>query len=126
MLKKPKLAAISRALSNNAKKLVCLVRMISIMPQHILTMLCGISHMTTKDYLIGQLGMMVCDMPTIYLGASMSSLAKAGSGTSDFGPLNWIALIGGGILVVVVIVIITVYARREFNKEVESSNESKG
>ena len=98
--------------------------MISIMPQHILTMLCGISHMKTKDYLIGQLGMLVCDIPTIYLGGSMSSLARAGSGTSGFGPLNWIALIAGGILVIVVIVIITIYARREFNKEVEESDKS--
>ncbi len=113
LLAKPKMAALNRALSKNAKKLVCLIRMISILPQHMLTNLCGVSDMSFKNYLAGQFGMLICDVPTIYAGASMSSLA---GGSNDDEGTNWvntIAMIFGFVMVIVVIGIITYYANKE-------------
>ena len=59
--------------------------------------------------------MLICDVPTIYAGASMSSLAGGGDDDDDDGTnwVNTIAMIFGFVMVIVVIGIITYYANKE-------------
>jgi hypothetical protein len=121
---KPKMKAISSALSQNAKKLVCLMRMCTVAPQSVLTNLCAVSHMTSLDYFIGNWGMLPCDLPVIYLGASVSDIAKLKNGT-PMGPLQWAMMIIGAILVVVIVGVISYYANKEFKRSVAKLEEEK-
>jgi uncharacterized membrane protein YdjX (TVP38/TMEM64 family) len=64
---KPKLLALSRALSMNAKKLVCLMRMCALTPYVVFNIVCGITNMKLLDYCIGNLAIIFCDAPYIYI-----------------------------------------------------------
>lgn len=70
-------------------------------------MLCAVSNMRFIDFLIGNLGMLPCDIPVIYIGASMNDLSQAGTTTN---PINLVVMGVGLVIVIVVIGLVSFYA----------------
>lgn len=95
------------------------MRMCSITPYFILNNICAVSNMSYKDYFIGNWGMLPCDIPVIYLGASVSDIAKLED--NKMSASNYILMAIGAIIIVVVISLVTYYANKEFKQAVAES-----
>jgi len=72
------------------------------------------------NYMIGNIGLLPCDLPVIYLGASMKDIAEVGSGGS-FKPINIIIMAVGLVVVVIIVGLISFYANREMKKSIKES-----
>lgn len=73
---KPKMMALGRALSKNAKKLVALMRWWALTPYVVFNIVCGITDMSVIDYSIGNLAIIFCDGPYIYIWCSISKISS--------------------------------------------------
>jgi len=73
---KPKLIALSRALSKNAKKLVALMRCWALTPYVVFNIVCGITDMSLLDYCIGNLAIIFWDASYIYICCSVSKMTS--------------------------------------------------
>lgn len=111
---RPKLKATSMALSYNAKKMVALLRIWAITPYYIFNYLWGVTTMSTKDYMIGNLVIIICDAPYIYVWASISDISSVSS--NPLGPWYYVLLAIGLLIVIIVIVMTYIYAKRELRK----------
>jgi len=58
--------------------------------------------------MIGNIGLLPCDIPIIYIGASMKDLSETGSGS--FKPINIIIMAVGLVVVILIIGLISFYA----------------
>ena len=74
--RKPKLLAISEALTHNAKKLVFLLRLSNLTPYDMLNYLWSITNMSALDYIIGNTSIILCDAPFIYVWVSITDLSN--------------------------------------------------
>ena len=81
--------------------------------------------MSTKDYLIGNLSIIFCDAPYIYVSASISDVSKVEDSSSNFGV--WYYIIIGFSIAIVIIVIILVYffSKKELLKTLKRIKEKK-
>jgi uncharacterized membrane protein YdjX (TVP38/TMEM64 family) len=79
---KPRLTALQDALSNNSKKLVALTRLCYATPYWLFNYVCGVSKMSSLNYFIGNLAIYPCCLPSVYIGASISSATDVDSGSS--------------------------------------------
>lgn len=72
--------------------------------------------MSSKDYIIGNTGIILCDAPYIYVAASLSDLSKVEDSSSNMGV--WYYVIIGISIVIVIVVIFLVYyfAKKELKK----------
>ena len=82
-----------------------------------ITSICAVSEMKFLDFLIGNLGLAISDIPLIYTGATISDFTKLKSGTTT--PLNWVFIGIGFIIVIVIIGLVTYYAHREFKRSLK-------
>ena len=81
--------------------------------------------MSTKDYLIGNLSIIFCDAPYIYVSASISDVSKVEDSSSNFGV--WYYIIIGFSIAIVIIVIVLVYyfSKKELLKTLKRIKERK-
>uniref|UniRef100_A0A7S3J0W2 VTT domain-containing protein n=1 Tax=Euplotes harpa TaxID=151035 RepID=A0A7S3J0W2_9SPIT len=112
---RPKMKAISQALSFNAKKLVALMRICAITPYFILNNICAVTKMSTVDYIIGNLPIIVADVPYIWVCASISDVSKV-TDSNPLGVWYYVLLAVGLMIILIVIVLIYIFAKKEFNK----------
>jgi Na+-transporting methylmalonyl-CoA/oxaloacetate decarboxylase gamma subunit len=89
----------------------------------ITTVLCSVSDMKFCDYLIGNIGLIPCDIPVVYIGASMNDLSQAGD--SEVNPINLIVMGVGLVVVILIIGIISFYANREMKRSVKAMEDEK-
>lgn len=73
--------------------------------------------MTTFDYCVGNLPIILIDLPYIYVCASISDVSKADD--NPLGVWYYVILAIGLVLIIIVVVLIYIYARRELNKTLE-------
>ena len=122
---KPKLLALSEALSHNAKKLVFLLRLCALTPYYIFNYVCSITNMSSLDYLIGNTAIILSDAPYIYVWASLSDLSKVEDSTSNLGVWYYIIIAASIVIVIVVIIIIYFLAKKELKKTIVQIQERK-
>ena len=64
------------------------------------------------DYFIGNWGMIITDIPYVYIGASVSDLSKVDStDNTSSKKLQWILMIVGSVVLIGVIGLVTFYAQ---------------
>jgi len=119
---KPKLMAVQNALSYNSKKMVALSRLCYATPYNALNYMCAVSNMTSLNYFIGNLFMLPCIVPTIYVGSSISSATEV-ENTSSLGFVKWILMGIAGVILVIVFAGIVWYSRKELKKVLEEQKE---
>ena len=112
---KPKLMAVQNALSYNSKKMVALSRLCYVTPYSVLNYMCAVSNMTSLNYFIGNLFMLPCIVPTIYVGSSISNATEV-ENTSSLGFVKWIIMVVAGVILVIVFAGIVWYSRKELKK----------
>ena len=81
--------------------------------------------MTSLDYVIGNLGIIISDAPYIYVWASISDISKVNNANQQLGV--WYYVIIGISIVIVIIVIIMIYffAKKELKKTIEKMQQEK-
>lgn len=87
-------------------------------------MLCAVSNMRFIDFLIGNIGLLPCDIPVIYVGASMNDLSQVGSGTST-NPINLVVMGVGLVVVIIVIGLVSFYANWEMKRSIKGLDDPK-
>lgn len=122
---RPKVLALSEALSHNAKKLVALLRICTLNPYYIFNYVCSVTNMRAWDYIIGNTTIILCDAPYIYVCASITDLSQVENSSSNLG--NWYYVLIGISIVIVIIVIIIVFflARKELRRTLKKIEEEK-
>ena len=85
------------------------MRMCSITPYFILNNVCAVTSMSSLDYLIGNFGLIPCDIPYIYVGATVSDFTKLASG-KQVQTVNIILVCIGLVITLVVVSLVTFYA----------------
>ena len=75
-----------------------------------MTVLCAVSQMSFCNYMIGNIGLLPCDIPVIYIGASMKDISQVGQGGSSLKPVNIIIMAVGLVVVIIIIGLISFYA----------------
>lgn len=118
------LYSISQALSLNAKKIVILLRICSITPYFILNCIWGITDMSTIDFIIGSLPILIADVPYIYVCASISDVSQATS-SNPLGNWYYLLLSVGLVIIVAVVVLIYIFAKRELNNTLNKLEKKK-
>jgi large-conductance mechanosensitive channel len=68
------------------------------------------------NYFIGNLAMLGSNIPTIYIGATISDVSNIGSSQDGLGYWKYVLLAAGFVIVVIVIFLVACYARREFKR----------
>lgn len=116
---KPKLLALSRALSMNAKKLVCLMRMWALTPYVVFNIVCGITNMTLLDYWIGNLAIIFWDAPYIYICWSISKITGGVEEASAGAIVEFIVIIVSIFIVIGVAYYVYKVAQAEADKIME-------
>jgi len=81
--------------------------------------------MSTKDYLIGNLSIILCDAPYIYVCASLSDISKVEDSSSNFGFWYYV-IIGISIFIVIVVIILVYYfSKKELTKTLKEIKEQR-
>ena len=113
---KLKLQALNEALSHNAKKLVFLLRLCSLTPYYVFNYVCGVTTMSSKDYIIGNTSIILSNAPFIYVCASLNDISKVEDSSDNLGVWYYV-IIGTSILIVIIVIIVVYYlAKRELRK----------
>ena len=113
---KPKLKALSLALTHNAKKLVFLLRASNITPYDPLNYTWSITNMKIIDYIIGNIGVVICDAPTIYFLSSISDLSNVNNSSDALGDWYYVILSISIVITIIVVIAVFYYTRRELKK----------
>jgi uncharacterized membrane protein YdjX (TVP38/TMEM64 family) len=121
---KPKLYALSMALSKNAKKLVSLMRMCALTPYVVFNIVCGITDMTLMDYWIGNLAIIFWDAPYIYICCSISKITHGVKDTSAGAIIEFIVIIISVVIVLGVAVYVYKIAQFEADRIMEQRKSS--
>jgi uncharacterized membrane protein YdjX (TVP38/TMEM64 family) len=116
---KPKLLALSTAMSKNAKKLVSLMRCCALTPYVVFNIVWGITEMKLVDYWIGNLAIILCDGPYIYICCSISKITHGVQDTSASGILEFIVIIISVLIVLGVAIYVYKIAQAEADKIIE-------
>uniref|UniRef100_A0A7S3JKE9 Uncharacterized protein n=1 Tax=Euplotes harpa TaxID=151035 RepID=A0A7S3JKE9_9SPIT len=74
--------------------------------------------MTTVDYVIGNLPMLIADLPYIYVCASISDVSQL-TGSNPLGNWYYVLMVVGLLIIVLVVALIYVFAKRELDNTLE-------
>ncbi|CAI2373059.1 unnamed protein product [Moneuplotes crassus] len=121
---KPKMMALGRALSKNAKKLVALMRCCALTPYVVFNIVCGITDMSVFDYCIGNLAIIFCDGPYIYICCSISKISSGIEEASTGAVIELIVIIISVIIVLGVAYYVYKIAQSEADKIMEQRRSS--
>ena len=124
---KPRFQTIDRAVADQGRKIVFLLRLSPIFPFNLLNYALGLTKVRFADYLIACFGMIPGTFLYVYYGKALGSLAAVAGGAEverDAG--YWVVLVLGLLATVVVTTIVTRIARKALSQQVatgESSDE---
>ena len=121
---KPKILALSLALSNNAKKLVALGRVSWITPYFVFNNIWGVTEMKFTDYLFGNLFTIICHTPFIFIFAGITNVTKLSSNPAAVGTGGYVILFVSISISLIIVIFVIIYARKEFKKHMASVEQS--
>lgn len=108
----PRFAAIDRAVADEGRKIVLLLRLSPIFPFNLLNYALGLTSIRFVDYLVASVGMLPGTLLYVYLGAVGGDAAAAAGGMADqTSLLEWSFRIVGLLATIIVTVVITRTAR---------------
>ena len=115
-------AAIDRAVGEQGRKIVFLLRLSPIFPFNLLNYALGVSGVRLRDYLLGALGMIPGTVLYVYYGKVAGDVAAlAGGAGVERGTGYWIVLGLGLLATIAVTAIVTRLARRALREATENS-----
>ena len=113
-----KFNAIYEAISQEALKLIFLIRLSPAFPFNVLNYALGLTKASLKDYVLGTTGIIPGTIMYVYLGSLIGDLAMLGAGDQPSNPIiDWIIKI----LIFVTVVAITVYITRIARKALKEA-----
>ena len=113
-----KFNAIYEAISQEALKLIFLIRLSPAFPFNVLNYALGLTKASLKDYVLGTTGIIPGTIMYVYLGSLIGDLAKLGAGEQASNlVIDWIIRI----LILVTVVAITVYITRIARKALKEA-----
>lgn len=116
---RPKFQSIDRAVANEGRKIVFLLRLSPVFPFNLLNYGLGLTRVRFVDYLIACFGMLPGTFLYVYTGKAVGTVAAAAGGAgSPKGPASTALLIVGLLATAVVTTIVTRIARRALADEV--------
>jgi len=109
----PRFAAIDRAVAEQGRRIVFLLRLSPVFPYNLLNYALGLTRISFRDYALASLGMLPGTLLYVYYGAVGGEIAALAAGARpEKGPLDY-ALLGLGLLATVVVTaLVTRIARR--------------
>lgn len=72
--------------------------------------------MSIFDYMIGNLGIVICDAPTIYFYSSISDISNVGNSSDVLGDWYYVILSASIAVTIIVVIAVFFYTRRELKK----------
>jgi uncharacterized membrane protein YdjX (TVP38/TMEM64 family) len=122
---KPRFQTIDRAVAEQGRKIVFLLRLSPIFPFNLLNYALGLTKVRFGDYLIACLGMIPGSFLYVYYGKALGSLAAvAGGAQTERDAGYWVVLSLGLLATVVVTALVTRIARRALSHEVSAQDEA--
>ncbi|MEA5574267.1 TVP38/TMEM64 family protein [Calothrix sp. UHCC 0171] len=116
--KYPKFQAVDRAVAREGLKIVFLTRLSPLFPFNLLNYAFGITQVSTKDYILGSIGMIPGTVMYVYIGSLTSDLAMIGMETPQANPfLQWSLRIIGFAATVAVSLYVTRIARQALDHD---------
>lgn len=118
----PKFQAIDEAVGREGLKIVLLTRLSPIFPFNLLNYAFGITQVSSRDYVLGCIGMIPGTLLYVYLGSLAGSLARIGTTEPPLNPtVQWGIRILGLIATIAVTLYITRVARRALAASIDNS-----
>jgi len=106
-------AAVDRAVAEQGRKIVLLLRLSPVFPFNLLNYALGLTQVSTRDYVVASIGMLPGTLLYVYSGALAGQVAAvAGGSGAARGPAQWALLAVGLVATAAVTLIITRIARR--------------
>ena len=122
LAKNPRFAAIDRAVGEQGRKIVFLLRLSPAFPFNLLNYGLGLTNVRFVDYMIGGFGMLPGTFLYVYYGRVIGSVAAIAAGESaGGGTAQNVLLVVGLIATIAVTTIVTRIARRALNQEVQAA-----
>lgn len=117
--REPRFAAIDRAIANDGRRIVFLLRLSPAVPFTLLNYLLGLTNVRFADFLVGSVGMLPGTVLYVYSGKVAGDVAAATGGAGATRGTASYALIALGLLATIAVtVLITRIARRALNDAV--------
>jgi len=109
----PRFAAIDRAVGEQGRKIVFLLRLSPVFPFNLLNYALGLTRVRFADYLVASLGMLPGTLLYVYSGKVGGDVAAAAGGASmQRGPLEWAFIAVGLLATIAVTTMVTRIARK--------------
>jgi len=102
----PKFAAIDRAIEQQGRKIVLLLRLSPIVPFNLLNYGLGLTNVRLVDYITASIGMLPGTVLYAYSGLVIGDVARLAGGVSPARGLAYYAFVGVGLLATVLVVMI--------------------
>ncbi|RIL05958.1 MAG: TVP38/TMEM64 family protein [Proteobacteria bacterium] len=108
----PRFAAIDRAVAQQGRRIVFLLRLSPAFPFNLLNYALGLTRVRFADALVASIGMLPGTLLYVYYGNVGGELAKAAGGAAQRGPAEWAVLALGLVATIAVTTIVARIARR--------------
>lgn len=117
-----KFKAIDRAVGKEGLKIVLLTRLSPVFPFNLLNYGLGVTGVSSKDYVVGSIGMIPGTIMYVYIGSLAGSIATIGGETQpDANPIaRWAIRIIGFIATVAVTLYVTRIARKALDESIDT------
>lgn len=113
-------AAVDRAIANEGRKIVLLLRLSPVFPFNLLNYALGLTRIGFVDYLVASIGMLPATLMYVYIGSlGVDVAAAAGGDTSGRSTAEWLLLAVGLAATVAVTIRITRIARKALAEATE-------
>jgi uncharacterized membrane protein YdjX (TVP38/TMEM64 family) len=116
----PRFVAIDRAIGDQGRRIVFLLRLVPFLPFVLLNYALGLTRVRFVDYVVASVGMLPATVVYVYYGKVLGEVAAiAGGARVDRGPAGWALLALGLVAAVAVSVSVTRIARRALDEATE-------
>jgi uncharacterized membrane protein YdjX (TVP38/TMEM64 family) len=105
-------AAIDRAIGEDGRKIVFLLRLSPVFPFNLLNYALGLTTVRFTDYLIASLGMLPGTFLYVYCGKALGDVARLAGPNPIRGSLGYFMLLGIGLVATIAVVAIVTHAAR--------------
>jgi uncharacterized membrane protein YdjX (TVP38/TMEM64 family) len=105
-------AAIDRAIGQEGRKIVFLLRLSPLFPFNILNYLLGLTQVRFRDYVLASVGMLPATMLFVYYGEILGDVARVASGAPIPRGREYYILLGIGLLATIVVTALLTRAAR--------------
>jgi uncharacterized membrane protein YdjX (TVP38/TMEM64 family) len=119
--KDPRFGAIDRAIAEQGRKIVFLLRLSPVIPFNVLNYALGLTQVRAIDFLVASVGMIPGTVLYVYTGTLASAVAGAGSATAAPRGAGFYAVLGLGLVATLAVtVLITRVAKRALNQAIDT------